>query len=203
MSHWKTDIRQMARELSRAPQIRPEEIPDLDIYMDQLTTYLDKRLGFYNREAEAPFITRSMVNNYSKAKLLPPPVSKRYSRVHIMALSLICQLKRLFTIQDLGRLLDPAAGEAETETLYRLFLDTQREVFAETPEAADALLAELEEEAEDGARREKAALVAQLAVRAQRDLLLAERILDTMETEAERERREKKQKKQRGEAAPG
>lgn len=193
MSQWKNEVEGIAREMSRAPQIQPEEIPDLEIYMDQLTTYLDKRLSFYSREAEAPFITRSMVNNYSKARLLPPPVSKRYSRIHMMVLSLICQLKRLFTIQDLGRLLAPVSQEKQTEGLYRLFLEAQREVFARTPEMTRELLAPRDEEG-DGLD-EKSALVVQLAVRAQRDLLLAERILDTMETPAEQERREKKRKK--------
>lgn len=193
MSQWKNEVEGIAREMSRAPQIQPEEIPDLEIYMDQLTTYLDKRLSFYSREAEAPFITRSMVNNYSKARLLPPPVSKRYSRIHMMVLSLICQLKRLFTIQDLGRLLAPVSQEKQTEGLYRLFLEAQREVFARTPEITKELLAPRDEEG-DGLE-EKSALVVQLAVRAQRDLLLAERILDTMETPAEQERREKKRKK--------
>ncbi len=50
MEDWKEQVRQLARELADAPQIRREEIPDLEIYMDQLTTYLDRRLGFYNRE---------------------------------------------------------------------------------------------------------------------------------------------------------
>ena len=193
MSQWKNEVEGIAREMSRAPQLQPEEIPDLEIYMDQLTTYLDKRLSFYSREAEAPFITRSMVNNYSKARLLPPPVSKRYSRIHMMVLSLICQLKRLFTIQDLGRLLAPVSQEKQAEGLYRLFLEAQREVFARTPEMTRELLAPRDEEG-DGLE-EKSALVVQLAVRAQRDLLLAERILDTMETPAEQERREKKRKK--------
>ena len=193
MSQWKNEVEGIAREMSRAPQLQPEEIPDLEIYMDQLTTYLDKRLSFYSREAEAPFITRSMVNNYSKARLLPPPVSKRYSRIHMMVLSLICQLKRLFTIQDLGRLLAPVSQEKQTEGLYRLFLEAQREVFARTPEITKELLAPRDGEG-DGLE-EKSALVVQLAVRAQRDLLLAERILDTMETPAEQERREKKRKK--------
>ena len=193
MSQWKNEVEGIAREMSRAPQLQPEEIPDLEIYMDQLTTYLDKRLSFYSREAEAPFITRSMVNNYSKARLLPPPVSKRYSRIHMMVLSLICQLKRLFTIQDLGRLLAPVSQEKQTEGLYRLFLEAQREVFARTPEITKELLAPRDGEG-DGLE-EKSALVVQLAVRAQRDLLLAERILDPMETPAEQERREKKRKK--------
>ena len=45
MEDWKEQVRQLARELADAPQIRREEIPDLEIYMDQLTTYLDRRLG--------------------------------------------------------------------------------------------------------------------------------------------------------------
>lgn len=192
MEEWKDAVRGIAAEMADAPQISQGEIPDLEIYMDQLTTYLDKRLGFYNREAGGAFVTRSMVNNYSKAGLLPPPVSKRYSRVHIMLLSLVCQLKRLFTIQDLGRLLDPVAGqEGEAESLYSRFLTAQREAFAQTPQMAGRLLDSLEEKDE---ARAKAALVTQLAVRAQRDLLLAERILDTMGPQEEKPKKEKKKK---------
>ena len=178
MPQWKDEIRELAGKLARAPKIAPEEIPDLEIYMDQLTTYLDKKLGFFCREGDAPFVTKSMVNNYSKAGLLPPPLAKRYSRVHVMALALVCQLKRLFSIQDLGKLLAPVTGEEETGRLYRLFLEAQGTAFAETPELAEELLSALEDGEDPG--RAKAALVAQLAVRAQRDLLLAERILDTI-----------------------
>lgn len=178
MPQWKDEMRELAGKLARAPKIAPEEIPDLEIYMDQLTTYLDKKLGFFCREGEAPFVTKSMVNNYSKAGLLPPPLAKRYSRVHVMTLALVCQLKRLFSIQDLERLLAPVAGEEETGRLYRLFLEAQGETFAGTPELAEELLSALEDGEDPG--RAKAALVAQLAVRAQRDLLLAERILDTI-----------------------
>ena len=193
MEDWKEQVRQLARELADAPQIRREEIPDLEIYMDQLTTYLDRRLGFYNREEGVPFVTRSMVNNYSKAGVLPPPVSKRYNRVHVMVLSLVCQLKRLFTIQDLGRLLAPVSQEKQAEGLYRLFLEAQREVFAHTPEMTRELLAPRDEEG-DGLE-EKAALVTQLAVRAQRDLLLAEQLLDAI-PQGEEEPKTKRKKKQ-------
>jgi len=194
VEEWKDGVREIAREMADAPQVGRSEIPDIEIYMDQLTTYLDKHLGFYNREKGAPFVTRSMVNNYSKAGLLPPPVSKRYSRVHIMVLSLVCQLKRLFTIQDLGRLLAPVTENEEgAEELYQRFLTAQRESFARTPEMAESLLGAMEEGDEAQA---KAALVTQLAVRAQRDLLLAERILDTMEAPEPKSRRERKKKKQ-------
>lgn len=192
MEQWKDEVRQLAREISGAPQIASEEIPDIEIYMDQLTTYLDKRLGFYNREEGAPFVTRSMVNNYSKAGLLPTSVAKRYSQIHIMVLSLVCQLKRLFTIQDLGRLLAPVAEEKEgAEALYRQFLAAQREVFSETPAVTEQLLSALEEE--DDEAKVKAALVTRLAVRAQRDLLLAERVLDSMPV-PERKAQKKKKK---------
>jgi len=194
MEQWKDGVREIAREMADAPQISQGEIPDIEIYMDQLTTYLDKHLGFYNRDKSAPFVTRSMVNNYSKAGLLPPPVSKRYSRVHMMILSLICQLKRLFTIQDLGRLLDPVAEEEQgVEELYQHFLTAQRDAFAQTPGMAESLLDTLEDGDES---RAKAALVTHLAVRAQRDLLLAERILDTIDVPERKSRREKKNRKQ-------
>ena len=192
MEAWKEEVRRVAGEMTDAPQIAQGDIPDIEIYMDQLTTYLDKRLGFYNREEGTPFVTRSMVNNYSKAGLLPPTVAKRYSQVHIMILSLVCQLKRLFTIQDLGRLLASVSEEKEgAEGLYRQFLAAQREAFAETPEMTERLLSALEDGEEAAA---KAALVTQLAVRAQRDLLLAERVLDSMPVPDKKS--EKKKKKQ-------
>lgn len=192
MPQWKDEIRELAGRLARAPQIGRGEIPDLEIYMDQLTTYLDKRLGFFCKEGDAPFVTKSMVNNYSKAGLLPPPEAKRYSRVHVMTLALVCQLKRLFTIQDLGKWLAPVAGEEETGRLYDLFLEAQGEAFARTPEVAEGLLSALDEEEDPD--RAKAALVAQLAVRAQRDLLLAERILDTIPQPEEGTKAKKKKK---------
>lgn len=193
MEAWKEEVRKIAGEMTGAPQIAQGDIPDLEIYMDQLTTYLDKRLGFYNREEGTPFVTRSMVNNYSKAGLLPPTVAKRYGQVHIMILSLVCQLKRLFTIQDLGRLLASVSEEkAGAEGLYRQFLAAQREAFAETPEMTERLLSALEDGDEPAAA--KAALVTRLAVRAQRDLMLAERVLDSMPVPDKRS--EKKKKKQ-------
>lgn len=192
MEQWKDEVREFSREISGAPQIASEEIPDIEIYMDQLTTYLDKRLGFYNREEGTPFVTRSMVNNYSKAGLLPTSVSKRYSSVHVMALSLICQLKRLFTIQDLGRLLAPVAEEPEgVEGLYRQFLAAQREAFSEAPTMTEQLLSSLEEEEDEA--KVKAALVTRLAVRAQRDLLLAERVLDSIPVPEKPQKKKKKQ----------
>lgn len=191
MEQWKDEVREFAREISGAPQIASEEIPDIEIYMDQLTTYLDKRLGFYNREEGTPFVTRSMVNNYSKAGLLPTSVSKRYSHIHIMVLSLICQLKRLFTIQDLGRLLAPVGSEPEeAERLYRQFLAAQREAFSEAPAMTEQLLSSLEQGEE---AKVKAALVTRLAVRAQRDLLLAERVLDSIPVPEKPQKKKKKQ----------
>ena len=194
MEAWKEEVRRIAGEMTDAPQIAQGDIPDIEIYMDQLTTYLDKRLSFYNREEDTPFVTRSMVNNYSKAGLLPPTVAKRYSQVHIMILSLVGQLKRLFTIQDLGRLLASVSEEKSgAEGLYRQFLAAQREAFAETPEMTERLLSALEDGEEAAA---KAALVTQLAVRAQRDLLLAERVLDSMPV-PEKKSEKKKKKQQR------
>ena len=89
----------------------------------------------------------------------------------------------------------PSAGEEGTERLYRLFLSAQKESFAQTPEIAEALLPSVE--GEPDADRAKAALAAQLAVRAQRDLLLAERLLDTLRP-PEEPGKKKKQKQVSG-----
>ncbi len=195
MSDWKQEVAELAGHLAEAPQIAPEEIPDIDLYMDQLTTFLDKRLSFYSREEGGAFVTGAMVNNYSKAHLLPPPVHKRYHKAHVRLLSLVCQLKREISMQELGRLLAPVEEEGDAAGLYEMFLAAQKEVFAGTPQEAERLMDGLDRFSQEDGARAKAALAAQLAVRAQRDVMLAEAILDTLERPEEASRRGGKTKK--------
>ena len=79
---------------------RWEEIPDIDLYLDQTVTILEKYLESYVDEDEK-IITKTMINNYVKQQLLEPPVNKKYNREHIANLFIICILKQIFSINDL------------------------------------------------------------------------------------------------------
>lgn len=186
MADWKAEVRQAAGEMTQLPQIIPGEFPDIELYMDQLLTYLDRRLGFFGQGEEGSFVTKAMINNYSKAKLLPPAQGKRYGKDHMMALTLIGQLKRVLPVQEMDKIL--GQPPQQLEGLYQLFLKAQRQAFDQAPQLAEELLEEAAGQEEWGS----AAVVIQLAAEAQMRLLLAQRLLDSQPREPEKKPDKKK-----------
>ncbi len=90
-------------------KIRANDIPNIDLYMDQVTTFMDEKLRSSVRkgDAEENILTKTMINNYAKNDLLPPPVKKKYSREHMMVLIFIYYFKSFLTISDIETLLKP------------------------------------------------------------------------------------------------
>ena len=62
--------------ISRIDYIKTEEIPNIDLYMDQVTTFMEEHLAASKRHSEDKILTKTMINNYAKNHLLPPPVKK-------------------------------------------------------------------------------------------------------------------------------
>ncbi len=88
--------------------IRADELPNIDLYMDQLTTFIDEKLRANTRHPEVDkVLTKTMINNYAKNDLLPPPERKKYSKDHIILLLFIYYFKSILSIQDVQTLLDP------------------------------------------------------------------------------------------------
>ena len=81
--------------ISRIDYIKPEEIPGIDLYMDQVTTFMENNLSSSKRHPEDKVLTKTMINNYAKNHLLPPPVKKKYSREHILMLTFIYYFKNI------------------------------------------------------------------------------------------------------------
>lgn len=97
--------------ISRIDYIKPEEIPGIDLYMDQVTTFMENHLSSSKRHPEDKVLTKTMINNYAKNHLLPPPVKKKYSREHILMLTFIYYFKNIMSINDIQVLLGPIAEE--------------------------------------------------------------------------------------------
>ena len=87
--------------------IRPSEIPNIDLYMDQVTTFMDNRLAKSRRYDNDKILTKTMINNYAKNDLLPPPVKKKYSKEHMLLLIFIYYFKNILSITDIQSLLNP------------------------------------------------------------------------------------------------
>ena len=104
----KTAYRRLMEEIFSQPTIKPQDIPNIDVYMDQLTTFMDERLRVFTRNPEKDkVLTKTMINNYTKNDLLPPPHKKKYSRDHLILLIYIFHLKHNFSIEDIGSIIAP------------------------------------------------------------------------------------------------
>lgn len=94
--------------LDRVDYIKAIDVPNIDLYMDQVTTFMDDRLRKTSRYPEQDKImTKTMINNYAKNDLLPPPSKKKYSKEHILILIFIYYYKGFLSIGDIQTLLKP------------------------------------------------------------------------------------------------
>ena len=93
--------------LERIDYIKPTEIPNIDLYMDQVTTFMDEHLGQSKRYEDDKVLTKTMINNYAKNNLLPPPVKKKYSKEHLLIMIFIYYFKNFLSIKDIETMLEP------------------------------------------------------------------------------------------------
>ena len=100
-------INSILESVSRIDYIKPEDLPNIDLYMDQVTTFMENQLASTKRYPDDKILTKTMINNYAKNKLLPPPEKKRYSREHLLMLIFIYYFKNILSINDIQTLLDP------------------------------------------------------------------------------------------------
>ena len=101
-------INSIIDSLGRIQHIDLEDIPNIDLYMDQVTTFMESKLRNSTRKPdEDKILTKTMINNYAKNDLLPPPVKKKYSKEHILVLIFIYYFKGILSIGDIQKLLKP------------------------------------------------------------------------------------------------
>lgn len=101
-------IKSITDSLEDLEYIKLDEIPGIDLYMDQVTTLMDKKLRGVTRYPEVDkILTKTMINNYAKNDLLPPPIKKKYSKEHVLVLIFIYYFKSILSISDIQTLLQP------------------------------------------------------------------------------------------------
>ena len=118
-------LNSILKSISRIDYIHPEDIPNIDLYMDQVTTFMDAQLTSTKRHDEDKILTKTMINNYAKNNLLPPPVKKKYTKEHVLVLIFIYYFKNILSIKDIETLLRPitdnafsADGDLDMTALY-------------------------------------------------------------------------------------
>src|SRR5690606_5191028 len=95
------EIKKMIKEIGIDRQITLEEIPDIDLYIDQVIQLFDKTYSSFQRNEDDKVLTKTMINNYAKAKIFFPIKNKKYSKEHIILISLNYQLKSVLTLNDI------------------------------------------------------------------------------------------------------
>lgn len=93
--------------LSRIDYVKSTDIPNIDLYMDQVTSFMEKQLKSTKRNEEDKVLTKTMINNYAKNNLLPAPVKKKYSKEHLLLLTFIYYFKNILSMKDIEMLLNP------------------------------------------------------------------------------------------------
>lgn len=125
MSELEEELQNWTDEISHYSFPRWEELPDFDLYMDQVLTLTDNYLSVFNPNNQKKIITASMVNNYVKIRLIPPPIKKRYTKKHLAYMIAISVLKQVITISEIHESILYQASVSGIREAYDLFCAEQ------------------------------------------------------------------------------
>ena len=98
-----------------------EMLPDMELYMDQVISLVNRYLSLIPQDETDPVITASAVNNYVRLRMMPAPERKRYSRRHMACVIMICALKQSLTLAEIQRILPRDMSEENVRQVYNDF----------------------------------------------------------------------------------
>ena len=164
-------------EINKYELTKYEQLPDIDLYMDQMLTYLDRQLNTFAVSTLDKQITSSMINNYVKGDCIPSPISKKYNKEHIALILQICLLKRATNISDIKQMLDALYQNSDFLETYNDFATKATETLHDLSEKTEEKLANIE----TNNQNELLKLALELSVVANVNTLIANRILRYIE----------------------
>ena len=133
MDYNKESLNKLVKEIVSSKDISLIEIPCVDLYMDQVTTFFNEKFESLKRNEEDKILTKTMINNYTKGKVLMPAKNKKYTNEHMILLTLIYNLKQTISINDINLVFDsiidtkaPKGISLSLEDLYNNFLDIKK-----------------------------------------------------------------------------
>ncbi len=132
------EIKRIKELMATDRPVEWENLPDIDLYMDQVVSYLPRQMA----GGKEPAITSAMINNYVKDELLPRAFGKRYHKEHLVYLTAIGLLKNILTVKDMKLLLDSEVQEGQEQEFYRKFLRGIDEAFLQADNGIDAEVSE-------------------------------------------------------------
>lgn len=136
-------IQEILKQLESVSHVRPEMIPDIDLYMDQVTTFMDEHLKDTKRYPEDKVLTKTMINNYAKNNLLPAPNKKKYSKEHILLLIFIYYFKNVLSFNDIEQLFRPITDKHFNSSKGLPLEEIYREIFSQEKISLDGIKTDL------------------------------------------------------------
>ena len=197
-------INSILESVSRIDYIKPEDIPNIDLYMDQVTTFMEEQLVSSKRYADDKILTKTMINNYAKNRLLPSPEKKKYSKEHVLLLIFIYYYKGIIPMNEIQTLLKPLTdryfqnGQVfDLESVYKEVVvlekeqleDLKKDVVEKFRRAEDSFTEVTGEEQEF---LQKFALICLLSFDVYVKKMMIEHIIDGMNPEPEHNSKKKK-----------
>ncbi len=134
---------QLLDKISSFDYIHVDQIPNIDLYMDQVTTFMDTHLGATRRSEDDKVLTKTMINNYAKNNLLPSPVRKKYTENHMLQLILIYYMKSFLSISDIETMLKPLTEHFWDENSNPSFADVYSKIFSYADNGIEPLMDDL------------------------------------------------------------
>ncbi len=138
-------LNEILDSVGKGDHIRPGQIPDIDLYMDQVTHFMDEHLKSTKRHEDDKILTKTMINNYAKNKLLPAPDKKRYSREHMLLLIFIYYFKDFLQLTDIQKILGPVIDRFFKKDASPSIEEIYSEIFEQNRKRQDALTDEVME----------------------------------------------------------
>lgn len=138
-------IKSILDNISAIDHIKTADIPNIELYMDQVTTFMDSQMASSKRYPDDKVLTKTMINNYAKNHLLPSPNKKKYSKEHVLMLIFIYYFKSFLSISDIQALLTPLADKYFQKNESLNMEDLYNEVFGMEKEQVENLKKDLVE----------------------------------------------------------
>ena len=201
-------VEKVLNSFSEFDYIRTGDIPAIDLYMDQVTTFMDSKLKNTTRNPEEDkILTKTMINNYAKSDLLPPPVRKKYTKEHLLVMTFIYYFKSVMSIGDIEVILNPI-----TERYFGKSNMCMKDIYTEILKLEMPQIAKLENDLkekcalakssfEDATERDKDflqtfSLICMLSMDIFTKKLIIERMVDELAAVSENKKDDKEAKKE-------
>jgi len=144
-------IKEIIEQLSLESNLTVDEIPNIDLYMDQVIQLFENKFADSKRNEEEKILTKTMINNYAKGKLIFPIKNKKYSKEHLILMSLIYQLKGALSINDIQTTLDGinkrlVKEDIEIDSFYNSYLSLAQKNVADFNEDINERIKDVNEE---------------------------------------------------------